>query len=85
MRKLPQGVSTGVILGVLCLAGALGFWIFAPDFSGLVERDTDGSTLPVWTVLAILALVNFVYAGLSVAASRRDQTEAKKPDEPGAE
>jgi hypothetical protein len=88
LRKLPQGVSTGLILGALCLAGALGFWIFAPDFSGLVERKTDAATLPVWAVLAILALVNFAYAGLSglgAAARRQNPSADNEPEEPNTD
>ena len=88
MKKLPQAVSTGLILGTLCLAGALGFWYFAPEFNGLIERNTDDSALPVWVVLAILALVNFAYAGLSGLGAKvmqRNHPEDGKPEGPEAE
>ena len=65
MKKTSPGVLTGIVLGGLCLIAALGVYLWAPGFTGFFNRPGAQPAMPVWTLLILLAVVNFVYAGLS--------------------
>lgn len=84
MSKTSPGLVTGLVLGIICLTIAIGLYIWAPDFSGFFNRPGAQPAMPVWTLLLLLALVNFAYAGVSYFLQRKiDQVakEARKPDE----
>jgi amino acid transporter len=84
LNKSSPGLLTGLVLGVLCLTVALGLYAWAPDFIGFYNRPGAQPAMPVWNLLLLLALVNFVYAGVSYFLQRKvDQAakEARKPDE----
>ena len=83
MKKTSPGLFTGLVLGVICLTMALGLYIWAPDFMGFYNRPGAQSAMPVWTLLLLLALVNFTYAGVSHYLQRKIDkiaNETKKPD-----
>ena len=65
MKKTSPGVLTGIVLGGLCLIAGLGVYLWAPGFTGFFNRPGAQPAMPVWTLLILLAVVNFVYAGLS--------------------
>ena len=84
MNKTSPGLMTGLVLGMLCLIVALGLYIWAPDFIGFYNRSGAQPAMPVWNLLLLLALVNFVYAGVSYFVQRKvDQAakESRKLDE----
>lgn len=84
MKKTSPGLVTGLILGILCLTLSLGLFIWAPGFTGFFNRPGAQPAMPVWNLLLLLALVNFVYAGLSYYLQHKiDQVakETRKPDE----
>jgi hypothetical protein len=70
MKKAP-GLSTGLVLGVLCLIGAIALRIWAPDFTGFYNRGLTDPPMPFWSLLLILAVVNFIYAGFSQYIQRK--------------
>jgi len=84
LKKTSPGLVTGLVLGVLCLTLATGLYIWAPNFMGFYNRPGAQPAMPVWTLLLLLALVNFAYAGISYFLQRKiDQVakENRKPDE----
>ncbi len=84
MNKTSPGLVTGLVLGVTCLTLALGLYIWAPNFTGFFSRPGIQPAMPVWTLLLLLALVNFVYAGLSYFLQHKIDQVAKgtrKPDQ----
>ncbi len=84
MNKPSRGLSTGLILGVLFLVLSLGLYIWAPDFTGFANNRGAEPAMPIWNVLLLLALVNFVYAGASHFLQRKLEQhpqEPRKPDE----
>ncbi len=84
LRKSSPGLVTGLILGVLCLTLAIGLYIWAPNFTGFFNRPGAQPAMAVWTLMLLLAIVNFAYAGISHFLQRKiDQVakETKKPNE----
>jgi hypothetical protein len=84
LNKTSPGLVTGLVLGIVCLTIAAGLYIWAPDFFGFFNRSGAQPAMPVWTLLLLLALVNFVYAGVSYFLQRKIEQVAKetrKPDE----
>jgi hypothetical protein len=83
LKKTSPGLITGLVLGVVCLTLALGLYIWAPDFMGFYNRPGAQPAMPVWTLLLLIALVNFIYAGVSNFLQRKTEqiaSESKKPD-----
>ena len=83
MKKTSPGLITGLVLGVVCLTLALGLYIWAPDFMGFYNRPGAQPAMPVWNLLLLLALVNFIYAGVSHFLQRKidqESQDSKKPD-----
>lgn len=83
MKKTSPGLITGLVLGAVCLTLALGLYIWAPDFMGFYNRPGAQPAMPVWTLLLLLALVNFTYAGVSHFLQRKidqESKDSKKPD-----
>jgi heme/copper-type cytochrome/quinol oxidase subunit 1 len=83
LKKTSPGLITGLVLGVVCLTLALGLYIWAPDFMGFYNRPGAQPAMPVWTLLLLLALVNFTYAGVSHFLQRKidqESKDSKKPD-----
>ena len=83
MNKTSPGLVTGLVLGVICLTLGLGLYIWAPNFIGFFSRPGAQPAMPVWTLL-LLALVNFIYAGLSYFLQRKIgqvAQESRKPDQ----
>jgi hypothetical protein len=78
-KHLPPAVSGALIIGALCLLGALALLIFAPDFRGFFDRGHDTESLPVWVVALGMAGLNFVYAGFSYFIYRRTQQNPLSP------
>jgi O-antigen ligase len=83
LKKTSPGLITGLVLGAVCLTLALGLYIWAPDFMGFYNRPGAQPAMPVWTLLLLLALVNFTYAGVSHFLQRKidqESKDSKKPD-----
>jgi hypothetical protein len=83
VKKSSPGLYTGLTLGGLCLIVGLGLYLWAPDFTGFFNRAGAQPALPVWTLLLLLALVNFIYAGISYYLQRKIDKisqEEKKPE-----
>jgi hypothetical protein len=70
MKKAP-GLSTGFVLGTLCLIGGIAMRIWAPDFSGFYNRGLTDPPMSFWSLLLILGVVNFIYAGFSQYIQRK--------------
>jgi hypothetical protein len=77
LNKKSPGLVTGLVLGLLCLTLGLGMYIWAPGFTGFFNRLSAQPAMPVWILLLLLALVNFVYAGLSYYLQRKIDQVAK--------
>ena len=71
MKKTSNGVISGLALGGLCLILGLGLYLFAPSFNGFFNRPGAEPAMPVWGLLILLALINFIYAGLSYYLQRK--------------
>ncbi len=82
MNKTSPGLMTGLVLGTLCLIIALGLYIWAPEFTGFFNRAGAQPAMPVWTLLLLLALVNFAYAGITYFLQRKIDQAAKEPKKP---
>jgi hypothetical protein len=78
LKKTSPGVLTGIVLGVLCLLVGLGVYLWAPGFTGFFNRPGAQPAMPVWTLLILLAAVNFVYAWLSWFLQRKIDQVAQK-------
>jgi hypothetical protein len=84
LKKTSPGLVTGLVLGVICLTLALGLYIWEPNFFGFYNRPGAQPAMPVWTLLLLLALVNFAYAGVSNFLQHKIDLlaqESRKPDE----
>jgi hypothetical protein len=82
LKKTSPGLITGLGLGFLCLTLALGLYIWAPDFTGFLDRSVAQTPLPVWKLLALLSVVNFTYAGVTYFLQRKIDQVAKEPPKP---
>ncbi len=71
MKTKAPGLSVGIILGTICLVAGLALWVWEPNFAGFFNRGHDASTMPIWTLLLILAVINFAYGFLSMYIQRR--------------
>ncbi len=86
MTKSSRGLTTGLILGILFAVLALGLYLWAPDFKGFIDRSSSQQSMPIWNLFLLLALVNFIYAGISHFLQRKLEEPAQKqgnPDEQG--
>lgn len=66
------GISTGLILGIMCLFAGVILRIWAPEFSGFFDRGHESQPVPVYAILLILAAINFGYAILSKKISKHE-------------
>ncbi len=82
MNKNSPGVITGLVLGIVCLTLGLGLYLWAPGFTGFFSRPSAQPVIPVWTLLLLLALVNFVYAGISNFLQRKLGQSVEKSSKP---
>ena len=80
MKKTSPGVLTGIVLGTLCLTAGLGVYLWAPGFTGFFDRPGVQPAMPVWTLLLLLALVNFLYAALTWFLQRKIDQVAQKTE-----
>jgi NADH:ubiquinone oxidoreductase subunit 6 (subunit J) len=81
LKKKNPGLSTGVILGAICLLIGIGLFIWAPDFSGFFDRGQDTQPMPIWVILLVLAAINFVYAIISRTLQSRESHDKDDRDE----
>jgi hypothetical protein len=84
LKKSP-GFISGLTIGTICLIAGLVLRVSAPDFSGFFERDHSEAVLPIWVLLIGLAILNFIFAGLSQSMQGRtikdDRPSAGREDE----
>jgi hypothetical protein len=79
LKKTSPGLVTGLVLGGVCLALGLGLYIWEPNFFGFYNRPGAQPAMPVWKLMLLLALVNFVYAGVSNFVQHKIDQVAKEP------